>query len=69
MKSTPTATLEPLQNCEQAAALLGVCSKTIRNAIIAGELNAVRVGHRVLVEPADIAAYRAAHRTATKTPA
>jgi excisionase family DNA binding protein len=64
MESTPTP-LEPLLNIEQVAVLLGICTKTVRLAIVAKELPAVRVGYRVMVEPADIRAYKAGRRTVT----
>jgi excisionase family DNA binding protein len=55
--------LEPLLNIEQVSALLGICSKSVRRHIDERELPAIRVGSRVMVEAADIRAYKAGRRT------
>jgi excisionase family DNA binding protein len=62
MESTPTP-LEPLLNIEQVSALLGICTKTVRRHIDDRELPAIRVGSRVMVDPADLRTYKAGRRT------
>ena len=61
-RDTPTP-LEPLLNIDQTAALLGICSKTVRRYIREGELPSIRVVGRVRLDPADIRAFVAGHRT------
>lgn len=56
--------LEPLLPVPEVARLLGICSKSVRKHIDAHELRAVRVGSRVLVDPADIRTYKEARATA-----
>jgi excisionase family DNA binding protein len=55
--------LEPLLSIEQVAVLLGICTKTVRRHIDDRELPAIRVGSRVMVDPADIRAYKVGRRT------
>jgi excisionase family DNA binding protein len=50
---------------DAAAAVLGVCPKTVRNEIGRGKLKASKVGRRVLIFPEQLAEYRAALPAAT----
>ncbi len=49
--------MEPLLSLEEAAKLLGVSSRTVRRALEAGDLQPIRIGRRILIEPAAIRAY------------
>lgn len=44
----------PLLDCEKAAELLGISPWTVRKWLSENKLRAVRLGRRVLIEPAEI---------------
>jgi excisionase family DNA binding protein len=47
----------PLRSVRDAASLLGVSPKTVRRLIARGDLEAVRIGSRVLIREADLKAF------------
>jgi excisionase family DNA binding protein len=44
-------------NVEQAAAMVGVCTKTLRREIARGDLASVRIGSAIRIRTAEIEAY------------
>lgn len=46
--------MDDLLSYRQAARLLGVCSKSVYLMVQRGELPAVRLGRRVMFDPADV---------------
>ena len=46
--------MEPLLDCEEAAELLGISPWTVRKWLSTNKVRAVRLGRRVLIEPAEI---------------
>ena len=58
-----TTTLEPLLTIKQLAALLNVSVKTVRRRIASGKLVAIRDGAIVRIDPKEVRAYRAEHRS------
>lgn len=52
-----------LLNAKEAAAHLGVCEKTLWNARERGEIQAVRMGRRVLYDPQDLARWIETHKS------
>ncbi len=55
--SVPVLTERPFLNLEEAAALVGLKSPTLRRAIRQGELAYARPGRAYLVRPADVTAW------------
>src|SRR3989442_8977624 len=47
-------TLEPLLKVEEVANILGRTHWTIRQDIRAGRLRAIRIGRRIMIEPAEV---------------
>ena len=52
--SDRTIEIERLLNYEEAAKLLGVTSRTVWSLVNRGDLRAVRFGHSVRIDPADL---------------
>lgn len=46
--------MDALLNCEKAAELLGISPWTVRKWLSENKLRAVRLGRRVLIEPAEV---------------
>ena len=46
--------LEPLLKIEEAARLVGRTHWTLRHDVKAGKLRSVRIGRRIMIEPAEI---------------
>jgi excisionase family DNA binding protein len=62
MSNTPNATPITVQapmlvTTQQAAPLMALCEKTIRNLVKRGELRAVRCGRALRIDPRDITAW------------
>jgi hypothetical protein len=47
-------TLEPLLKIEEAARIVGRTHWTLRHDVRAGKLRCVRLGRRIMIEPAEI---------------
>jgi excisionase family DNA binding protein len=53
----------PLLNLQQTAQRLGIGESTVRKLVRTGALPAVKLGRRLLFEPAALGHFIAAHRT------
>ena len=64
-----TAGIEGLLTYEQAGKLLGVTGRTVWTLVDRGDLLAVRFGHSVRIDPADLRAFieQSKHGPATDT--
>jgi hypothetical protein len=49
-----TGVLEPLWKIEDAARILGRTHWTLRHDVKAGRMRCVRIGRRIMIEPAEI---------------
>lgn len=64
MPRTSTAQdIEPLLDIAQAAESLGTSVRHMRRLVQERELPVVKIGGKLRFEPADLVAYRRAHRT------
>lgn len=57
--TTPTSmsanrNLEPLLSIEKAGDLIGISPWTVRHHLRTGKIGSVRIGRRILIEPAEI---------------
>lgn len=55
--ATPTPIVEKLLTYKQAGELLGVTERTVWTLVADGELQVVRFGRSVRIDPADLRAY------------
>jgi excisionase family DNA binding protein len=60
--STTAVRLPVLLSIKAAAENLGVCTKTVRRVISAGELPHTRIGNQIRIAVPDLCAYLARHK-------
>jgi excisionase family DNA binding protein len=60
------ATDQNLRARDESAQFLGISTRLLDQFVLDGELPAVRIGRRVLFDPADLIAFRNARKTAAK---
>lgn len=60
--ATATAVLEPLMSIDEVASVLRISHRGVYRLIERGEIPTLKVGHRTLVEPAEVRAFIANQR-------
>jgi excisionase family DNA binding protein len=63
LEQSEHAVLEPLLNLQQASSSLGLGESTCRKLVRLGQLPAIRIGRRLLFEPASLRRFIESHST------
>lgn len=65
---TATPRLEPLMSIDEVAATLRISERGVYRLISSGQLVSLKVGHRTLVEPAEVRSFIASQRQSCDHP-
>jgi len=68
VSAPPTLAVEPLMSIEEVAGVLRISERGLYRLIRSGELVILKVGHRTLLEPAEVRNFITNHRQAGDLP-